>query len=143
MPNRNKLKGTRFEYDWMYFMIYHHFDNVRSYASIGIADVRSIPPKFCKNQLCVASQCKNTKKGDYIVPDERRRLKWYSETFHYLVIEPFKRDGEVFVKLEPWKLDGELMYPDDFLHEYYGMDADNWKTYRKNCKKGIKRKKLN
>ena len=126
----------------MYYMIYHHFDNVRSYASKGIADVRSVPPKWSKNKICVGSQCKNTKKGDYIDPAERRRLKWYSETFHYLVVEPFKRDGVVFVKLEPWKLDGELMYPEDFLYDYFGMEADNWKTYKKNWKNGIKRKKL-
>ena len=91
MPNYNKLKGTRFEYEWMYFMMYHHFDNVRSYASIGVADVRSIPPRWCKNKLAVAAQCKFTKKGDYINPDERKRLEEYSKKFSYLVVEPLEK----------------------------------------------------
>ena len=59
-----------------------------------------------------------------------------------MVVEPCKRKSEIFVTIEPWKLDGELMYPDDFLFEYFGMEADNWKTYRKNWRNGIKRKPL-
>ena len=126
----------------MYFMIYHHFDNVRSYASVGIADVRSIPPRFANSTLCVAAQCKNTKKGDYIVPAERSRLKWYSETFSYVVVEPFKKNHKVYVKLEPWKLKGKIMTPDAFLFKYFGIYADTWKIYRKNWNSGIKRKKI-
>ena len=58
--NPNYKKGTSFEYEWMYYCIYHHFDNVRSYASKGVADVRSIPPKFASNSLALYAQCKNT-----------------------------------------------------------------------------------
>jgi hypothetical protein len=123
-------------------MIYHHFDNVRSYASVGIADVRSIPPRFANSPLCVAAQCKNTKKGDYIVPAERGRLKWYSETFSYVVVEPFKKNHKVYIKLEPWKLKGKIITPDEFLYKFYGIYADDWKTYRKNWNDGIKRKKI-
>jgi len=140
MPNYNKLKGTRFEYEWMYFMMYHHFDNVRSYASVGVADVRSIPPRWCKNKMAIGAQCKNTKKGDYINPDERKRLEEYSKKFAYLVVEPFKKDHKVYVKLEPWKLKGKIITPDVFLYKYYGIYADTWKMYRKNWKNGIKRK---
>ena len=123
-------------------MMYHHFDNVSSYASVGIADVRSIPPRFANSTLCVAAQCKNTKKGDYIQPAERGRLKWYSETFSYIVVEPFKKNHMAYVKLEPWKLDGEIITPDEFLFRFFGIYADNWKTYRKNWNDGIKRKKM-
>lgn len=126
----------------MYFMMYHYFDNVRSYASIGIADVRSIPPRFANSTLCVAAQCKNTKKGEYIVPDERKRLEWYDKTFAYLVVEPFKKKSEVFVKIHPWKLKGKIMTPDAFLFKYFGIYADTWKIYRKNWNSGIRRKKI-
>ena len=142
MPNRNKQKGTRFEYEWMYYMMYHHFDNVRSYASVGIADVRSVPPVWAKSPLAVAAQCKNTKKGDYINPDERKRLKEYSDKFSYLVVEPFKKDHKVYVKIEPWELEGKSIPPDQFLYEYYGIFADPWNMYRKNWNSGIKRKKM-
>ena len=81
MPNRNKIKGTNFEYEWMYYLLYHHFDNVRSYASIGVADVRSVPPKWAKSTIAIASQCKNSKKNDYIAPAERRRLEEYSKKY--------------------------------------------------------------
>jgi Holliday junction resolvase len=142
LPNRNKQKGTRFEYEWMYFMMYHHFDNVRSYASIGVADVRSVPPVWAKNKMAVAAQCKNTKKGDYITPVERDRLQKYAEKFAYLVVEPFKKNHKVFVKLEPWKLDGEILSPDEFLYREYGIFADSWTKYRSNWNNGIKRKKF-
>ena len=49
MVNRNYKKGAGFEYEWMYYLIYHHFDNVRSYASKGVADVRSVPQKWAKS----------------------------------------------------------------------------------------------
>ena len=142
MPNRNKQKGTAFVYEWMYFMMYHYFDNVRSYASIGVADVSSIPPSWSKNKMAVGAQCKNTKKGDYIQPAERKRLEEYSKKFAYLVVEPFKKNRKVYVKLEPWKLDGEILTPDEFLYREYGMFADTLTTYRRNWKNGIKRKKM-
>ena len=89
MVNRNYKKGAGFEYEWMYYLIYHYFDNVRSYASKGVADVRSVPPKEAKSSLVIYAQCKNTKKGDYIDPKERRQLRECQEKFQCLVIEPF------------------------------------------------------
>ena len=143
MPNRNKIKGTNFEYEWMYYLLYHHFDNVRSYASIGVADVRSVPPKWAKSTIALASQCKNTKKGDYIDPAERKRLGEYADKYSYFVIEPFKKNRTCYVKLEPWKLDGRIILPEQFLKEFYGMYADSWKRYRANWKRGIKRQPNN
>ena len=143
MPNRNKIKGTNFEYEWMYYLLYHHFDNVRSYASIGVADVRSVPPKWAKSTLAIASQCKNTKKNDYIAPAERRRLEAYAKKYAYLVVEPFKMNRTCYVKLEPWKLDGKIMTPEQFLKKYYGIFADTWKRQRTNWKHGIKRQPIN
>ncbi len=139
MPNKNKLKGTRFEYEWMYYLIYHHFDNVRSYASKGVADVRSVPPRWAKEKLALASQCKNTKKGDYIDPAERRRLKAFNEKFSYITVEPFKLNRTCLVKIEPWSLKGKHLPPDEFLRKFYGINADSWYEYRRNWKRGIKR----
>lgn len=134
-------KGASFEYEWMYYCIYHHFDNVRSYASKGVADVRSIPPKFASNSLALYAQCKNTIKEDYIAPDEREALEKCSEDYFCLVIEPFKRNRKCFIKIEPWKLDGKIMSPEKFMADYYGIEADTWKTWRKNWyTKKIKRK---
>ncbi len=130
--NPNYKKGTSFEYEWMYYCIYHHFDNVRSYASKGVADVRSIPPRFANNPLALYAQCKNTKKEDYIDPVERGQLEQCSKDFFCLVVEPFKKNRTCFVKLEPWKLDGEIITPDKFLRDYYGIEADTWKMWRKN-----------
>ena len=98
----------------MYYLLYHHFDNVRCYASKGVADVRSVPPKWAKSTIALASQCKNTKKGDYIDPAERRRLEAYSKKYSYLVVEPFKMNRTCYVKLEPWKLDGKIITPELF-----------------------------
>ncbi len=130
--NPNYKKGTSFEYEWMYYCIYHHFDNVRSYASKGVADVRSIPPRFATNSLALYAQCKNTLKEDYVDPEERENLKRCSEKFFCLVVEPFKKDRTCYVKLEPWKLDGEIMTPERFMGKYYGIEADTWKLWRKN-----------
>ena len=123
-------------------MIYHHFDNVRSYASKGVADVRSVPPRWAKEKLALASQCKNTKKGDYIDPAERRRLKVFDEMFAYITIEPFKLRRTCLVKLEPWSLKGKIIAPDEFLRKYYGISADSWYEYRRNWKRGIKRQPI-
>ena len=139
MPNKNKIKGTRFEYEWMYYLIYHHFDNVRSYASKGVADVRSVPPRWAKEKLALASQCKNTKKGDYIDPAERGRLKAFNEKYSYKTIEPFKLRRTCLIKLEPWLLKGKIMPPDEFLRKFYGLHADSWYEYRRNWRRGIKR----
>ena len=144
MVNRNYKKGGGFEYEWMYYLIYHYFDNVRSYASKGVADVRSVPPKEAKSPLVIYAQCKNTKKGDYIDPKERRQLRECQEKFQCIVIEPFKKDRECFVKIEPYKLDGEIMKPEVFLKKYYGINADSWKEWRNNWfREGIKRQPIN
>jgi hypothetical protein len=136
-------KGASFEYEWMYYCLYHHFDNVRSYASKGVADVRSIPPKWARNSIALYAQCKNTLKEDYIAPDERDALRECSEKFHCLIVEPFKKNRKCFVKIEPWKLDGKIMTPEKFLKKYYGIEADTWKTWRENWfRKNIKRKRL-
>ena len=111
MVNRNYRKGAGFEYEWMYYLIYHHFDNVRSYASKGVADVRSVPPKWAKSPLVIYAQCKNTKKEDYINPKERRELHECQQKFQCLVIEPFKKNRECFVKIKCWELDGESPEP--------------------------------
>ena len=140
MPNRNKQKGTRFEYEWLYYLLYHHFSNIRSYASIGVADIRSVPPRFAKLNICLASQCKNTKKGDYIDPAERGRLERFSKKYSYIVCEPFKLNRTCYVKLQPWNLKGKIMTPEMFLNIYYGISADPWKIARKNYSSGITRK---
>ena len=144
MVNRNYKKGAGFEYEWMYYLTYHYFDNVRSYASKGVADVRSVPPKEAKSPLVIYAQCKNTKKGDYIDPKERRKLRECQEKFQCIVIEPFKKDRECLVKIEPYKLDGEIMKPEVFLKRYYGINADSWKEWRNNWfREGIKRQPIN
>ena len=143
MVNRNYRKGAGFEYEWMYYLLYHHFDNVRSYASIGVADVRSVPPKWAKSTIAIASQCKNTKKNDYIAPAERRRLEAYSKKYSYIVIEPFKMNRTCYVKMEPWKLKGKIITPEQFLKKYYGIYADTWKRWRTNWHHGIKRQPIN
>ena len=127
----------------MYYLLYHHFDNVRSYASIGVADVRSVPPKWAKSTIAIASQCKNSKKNDYIAPAERRRLEEYSKKYSYIVIEPFKMNRTCYVKLEPWKLKGKIITPEQFLKKYYGMYADTWRRQRTNWNHGIKRQPIN
>jgi len=143
MVNRNYRKGAGFEYEWMYYLIYHHFDNVRSYASKGVADVRSVPPKWAKSSLVIYAQCKNTKKEDYINPKERRQLHECQQKFQCMVVEPFKRKRECFVKINCWELDGEIMKPEAFLKKYYGIDADSWKVWRDNWfREGVKRKPL-
>ena len=143
MVNKNYRKGAGFEYEWMYYLIYHHFDNVRSYASKGVADVRSVPPKWAKSPLVIYAQCKNTKKGDYINPKERRQLHECQQKFQCLVIEPFKKNRECLVKIKCWELDGEIMKPEVFLKKYYGIDADSWKVWRDNWfREGVKRKPL-
>ena len=125
-------KGASFEYEWMYYCIYHHFDNVRSYASKGVADVRSIPPKFATESRALYAQCKNTAKEDYIAPDERNELERCSQDYQCIIIEPFKRNRKCLIKVEPWKLDGEIMTPEKFMVDYYGIEADTWKLWRKN-----------
>ena len=141
MPNKNKLKGTGFEYDWMYYMIYHHFESFRSYASIGVADVRHVPPIYSVNPVACYAQCKNTKKGDYIAPWERKRLWECQQKYHCLVIEPYKKDRTCFVKIRPWSLKGYSMKPEDFLTKFYGIEADSWSLWRKNWfRNNIKRK---
>ena len=127
----------------MYYLLYHHFDYVRSYASIGVADVRSVPPKWAKSTIAIASQCKNSKKNDYIAPAERRRLEEYAKKYSYLVIEPFKMNRTCYVKLEPWKLKGKIITPEQFLKKYYGIFADTWRRQRTNWKHGIKRQPNN
>ncbi len=134
-------KGASFEYEWMYYCIYHHFDNVRSYASKGVADVRSIPPSYAKEPRALYAQCKNTKKEDYIDPVERGQLEKCSQDFLCIVVEPFKKDRKCWIKVEPWKLDGEIMSPDKFMRDYYGIEADTWKIWHKNWyTNNIKRK---
>lgn len=121
--------------------LYHNFDNIRSYASKGVADIRSIPPKGSKLKIALAIQCKNTKKFDYIDPVERQSLLEFSKKFEYLVIEIFKKDRQAFVKIKPWNLKGKIMKPEEFLKLYYGIEADSWSLWRKNWfREGIKRK---
>lgn len=124
-------KGSGFEYEWLYYCLYHHFDNVRSYASKGVADVRSIPPRWANNPIALYAQCKNTLKEDYIAPDERNELEECSKKFFCLVVEPFKRNRTCLVKIEPWKLNGEIMTPEAFLNKYYGLQASTWAEWRK------------
>lgn len=124
-------KGSSFEYEWLYYCLYHHFDNVRSYASKGVADVRSIPPRWANNPIALYAQCKNTAKEDYVPPDERNELELCSKKFFCLVVEPFKRDRTCLVKVEPWKLDGEIMTPEAFMEKYYGLKASTWAEWRK------------
>jgi len=122
-------------------MLYHGWDNIRSYASKGVADLRAVPPKNSKLKIALAIQCKNTKGGDYITPKEREALKKFAAKYSYIVIEFFKKDRETLVKICPWNLKGKIMTPEYFLKTYYGIDAHSWKEWRSNWyTKGIKRK---
>lgn len=141
MVNWNYRKGASFEYETMYYFLYHGFDNIRSYASKGVADVRAVPPRHAKLRLAIAIQCKNTKNGDYITPKERATLKLFSSKYSYIVIEVFKKDRKAWIKLQPWNLKGKIITPDEFLKTYYGLEADTWADWRKNWfKNKIKRK---
>jgi len=126
----------------MWYLLLHGFYTVRSYASHGVIDLLSIPPKIANNTQALASQCKNTKKGSYMSPRERDNLKRFAETHQCLVVEPFKEDRTCNVKLDPWNLNSKSMKPDEFLYQFYGLEAITWKDFHGQLRK-IREKKTN
>jgi len=127
--NKNYQKGARFEYQWMWYLIYHGFDNVRSYASKGVCDIRSVPPRTAKVATACGAQCKNQKNADYLSPKERNNLLQFSLKYNYVVCEPFKANRTCYVKLRPWELDGPVMTPEEFLKKVYGINAMSWREF--------------
>ena len=130
--NKHYQKGYRFEWECMWYLIYNGFDNVRSYASKGICDIRSIPPRSCSIQTALGVQCKDQQTEDYLNPKERAKLLGLSLQYHYLVVLFFKSNHKVYVKVKPWELDnGVIMPPEEFLRKFYGMKgALTWKEYK-------------
>ena len=112
--------------------LYHNFDNIRSYASKGVADIRSVPPRNAKLNIPIAIQCKNTKNPGYLEPKERNSLGKFSKKYSYIVIMMYKDGRDCKIKLQPWHLNGKVMEPHVFLKTYYGIEADTWKVWRKN-----------
>ena len=140
--NKHYQKGYRFEWECMWYLIYNGFDNVRSYASKGVCDIRSIPPRTCTSKTALGIQCKDTKKGQYLVPKERNNLLGLSLQYHYNVVLFFKSNHKVYVKIKPWDLDGGIiMPPEEFLRKIYGMKgAISWREYKERYKTNIRNK---
>lgn len=143
MPNRMYVKGRNWEYDIMYYYLFHRFRVIRSYASKTECDLYLFPPKNSKIDIGLGIQAKDLKGGkSYLVPKEREQLKKFSDSYKCMTIEVFKRDRRAIVKLTPWNLKGKEMEIEDFLKIYYGVkDAYSWKDWRRMWfREGIKRK---
>ena len=128
--NYNYQKGYRFEWEFLWYLKYHSFDPIRSYASKGVCDIRAVPPRTADRSTALGAQCKNQKNADYLSPKERSGLAEFNAKFNYIVIEPFKANNTCYVKVRPWELDGPVMTPDKFLRKIYGIKAMSWREFK-------------
>ena len=128
--NKNYQKGYRFEWEFLWYLKYHSFDPIRSYASKGVCDIRAVPPRSAKITTALGAQCKNQKNGDYLSPKERLQLQNFSNQFNYIIIEPFKANNTCYIKIRPWELHGPVMTPEEFLKKVYGINAMSWREFK-------------
>lgn len=119
MPNRNKEKGTRFEYDVMHVLEMLSFYVIRAYASIGVADLVATPPWNPRgNSMSLLIQVKNQKSKDYIRPFERDHLDYLQILNSGRVIVVYKDSSKAMVK--EWE-SGEKTTFDKFIQVHYGI----------------------
>ncbi len=128
--NPRYIKGYRFEWEFLWYLKYHSFDPIRSYASKGICDIRAVPPRTAKISTALGVQCKNQKNADYLNPKERLRLLGFNNQFNYIVIEAFKANNTCYIKIRPWELDGPIMTPEEFLNKVYGIKGMSWRDFK-------------
>jgi len=124
MPNRNKQKGSRFEYDVKHVLEMIGFYVIRAYSSIGISDLIAVPswnPKGNNRGLLI--QCKNQKSKDYIDPHERDHLSYLQQTNSGNVLVVYKDGKEVMVK--EWE-SGEKFPIKEWLLKEYGISIDSY-----------------
>jgi len=132
--NPNYQKGYRFEWEFLWYLKYHGFDPIRSYASKGVCDIRAVPPRSAKISTALGAQCKNQQKEDYLSPKERLQLKDFNEKYSYITIEPFKANRTCYIKLRCWELRGPIMTPENFLKQIYGINAMSWREFKSKYK---------
>lgn len=119
MPNRNKVKGTVFEYDVKHVLEMLSFYVIRAYSSIGTADLIAIPPWNVRgNEMSLLIQVKNQKSKDYIRPNERDHLDYLQMINSGRVILVYKDSPKAMVK--EWE-SGDKMSFDQFIQKYYGI----------------------
>jgi len=119
MPNHNKEKGTRFEYDIKHVLEMLSFYVIRAYSSIGVADLIAIPPWNAKgNNMSLLIQAKNQKNKDYIRSFERDHLDYLQQINSGLVVVMYKDKSKVMVK--EWESGNKMSFK-QFIQKYYGI----------------------
>lgn len=122
MPNLNKQKGTRFEYDVLHALQMLSFTILRAYSSVGTADIIASPPWNSKgNYRGLLIQAKDTKAGDYVDPFERDHLDYLQQINSGMVCLFFKKDHKCYVKI--WD-SREILDFDTFILKHYGIPCN-------------------
>jgi len=117
MPNRAKEKGTRFEHQISAILRMLGFYVIRSYSSMGVADLLASPPwNPKKNFRALVIQAKDQKAEDYLSPFERDQFGHTAQYNSGIVCVIYKKNGTIMVNY-----DGERSTLDMFLASQYGI----------------------
>ena len=119
MPNYNKQKGNRWEYNIKHSLEMLGFTLIRAYSSIGTADLIGVPPYNPKgNSKSLLIQAKDTKAKDYIDPFERTHLDYLQSICAGVVCIFYKDNSKCMVKI--WETSEKITF-EEFLLKYYGI----------------------
>jgi len=119
MPNTNKIRGSLFEYQIKWSLEMLSFYVIRSYSSIGVADLVATPSWNSRgNYRPLLIQCKNQKSKDYIRPMESDHLDYLQMINSGLVVVIYKDESKVMVK--EWESGIKSTFA-EFLLKHYGI----------------------
>lgn len=121
MPNQMKQKGTAFEYDIKHVLEMLEFHVIRSYSSMGVADLVASPPwNKNKNSRGLLIQAKNQKREDYVSPFERDHLSYLQQINAGIVCIIYKdKKKNIMVNVEGNKTTFEV-----FIAVQYGIKCN-------------------